>query len=294
MNNTKTLLIISLGLAITACSGSGSDGDESGSNSGYSGKTSPATVNDSNSSDVAAGVHAASKQAVEAEEGGGALRSLYAPNSAQDILIEQSLAHSRSVMQRDTTSGDYSSFCNGGGSASYELTTSQDGESGEFNYVYNNCTYTYGEYSITYDGSMYYKYDNAGDYWLWEYDLSVSSNYMGSYTLNSSYECIGGLGTGSCTVSENFSDNGVSYRVTDVSFSSTGSDFDFTAKIYHEDYGYVEIVATDLVLCDDGGFSTGSIVVTDSTSTEVLSLNYSGCNDPVVVTYNGTTFDIDQ
>lgn len=97
-----------------------------------------------------------------------------------------------------------------------------------------------------------------------------------------------------CTVSENFSSNGVSYRVTNVSFTSTGNEYDFTARIYHEDYGYVEIVATDLVLCDDGGFSSGSIVVTDSTSDEVLSLTYSGCDDPVVVVYQGSSYNVDQ
>ena len=293
MNTMKSLIVISMGILLAACGGGG-DGDGDSSSSGYSGKTSAATVDDSNNTAVAKGVHVASKQAVSTEEGGGALRSLFVPDSPRDILIEQSLSDSQSLLARNTTSGDYSQFCNGGGSASYTLTTSQNGESGEFTYNYNNCTYTYGEYSITYDGSMYYEYDNNGNYWLWEYDLTVSTNYMGSYTLTSSYECSGDLGLGSCTVSENFSDDGVSYRVTDVSFSSSGSDFDFTAKIYHEDYGYVEIVATDLVLCDNGGFSSGSIVVTDSSSTDVLTLTYSGCDAPVVVTYNGTTFNMNQ
>lgn len=292
MNTMKSMIVISMGILLAACGGGGSDGD--GDNSGYSGKTSAATVDDSNNTDVAKGVHVASKQAVSSEEGGSALRSLFMPDSPRDILIEQSLSDSQSLLARNTTNGDYSEFCNGGGSASYTLTTSQNGESGEFTYNYNNCTYTYGEYSITYDGSMYYEYDNSGNHWLWEYDLTVSTNYMGSYTLTSSYECSGDLGLGSCTVSENFSDNGVSYRVTDVSFSSSGSDFDFTAKVYHEDYGYVEIVATDLVLCDNGGFSSGSIVVTDSSSADVLSLTYSGCDAPVVVTYNGTTFNVNQ
>lgn len=293
MSTLKRSIVISMGLLAAACGGGGSSEGDGGS-SGYSGKTSAATVDDSNSSEVANGVHVASKQAVSSEEGGGALRSLFVLDSPRDILIEQSLADSQSLFARNTTSGDYSEFCNGGGSASYTLTTSQDGESGVFTYDYNNCTYTYGEYSITYDGTMYYEYDSNTSYWLWEYDLTVSTNYMGSYTLTSSYECTGDLGLGSCTVSENFSSGGVSYRVTDVSFSSTGSDYDFSAKIYHEDYGYVEVVASDLVLCDNGGFSSGSITVTDSSSTDVLTLSYSGCDDPVVVTYNGTTFNVNQ
>ena len=256
MNTMKSMIVISMGILLAACGGGSGDGD--GDSSGYSGKTSAATVDDSNNTAVAKGVHVASKQAVSTEEGGGALRSLFVPDSPRDILIEQSLSDSQSLLARNTTNGDYSEFCNGGGSASYTLTTSQNGESGEFTYNYNNCTYTYGEYSITYDGSMYYEYDNSGNYWLWEYDLTVSTNYMGSYTLTSSYECSGDL------------------------------------KIYHEDYGYVEIVATDLVLCDNGGFSSGSIVVTDSSSTDILTLTYSGCDDPVVVTYNGTTFNVNQ
>lgn len=77
MNTTKALIVISLGALMAACSGGGSDGDDNGP-SGYSGKTTPATVDDSNNLEVAAGVHVASKKAVSAEEGGGASRSLLA------------------------------------------------------------------------------------------------------------------------------------------------------------------------------------------------------------------------
>lgn len=296
MNTTKILIAMSLGLTIAACSGGGSDGDDNGGGSGssYSGKTTPATVDDSNNSEVASGVHIASKQAVKSEEGGGLLRSIKGSMNPRDILINSSIEHVNSNLLRDTGSGDYSSFCNGGGSASFEYTSSQDGMSGEYTYIFNNCTYTYDGYSVTYDGTMYWEFDSDAEYWLWEYDVDITSNYMESYSLNASYECSGGQMLENCTVSENFSNNGVSYRVTNVSFTSTGGQYDFTARIYHENYGYVDIVATDLVLCDDGGFSTGSIVVTDSTSSQVLSLNYSGCDDPVVVTYQGNTYNVDQ
>lgn len=294
MNTTKIMIAISLGLSIVACSGGSSDSDDTGGNSDYSGKTTPATVDDSNNSEVASGVHIASKQAVKSEEGGGLLRSINGSKNPRDILINSSIQHANSSQFRNTGSGDYSSFCNGGGSASFEYTSSQDGTSGEYTYIYNNCTYTFDGYSITYDGTMYWEFDSDAEYWLWEYDIDITSNYMESYSLNASYECTGGQMLENCTVSENFSNNGVSYRVTNVSYSSTGSQYDFTARIYHESYGYVDIEATGLVLCDDGGFSSGSIVVTDSTSNEVLSLTYSGCSDPVVVEYQGSTYNVDQ
>jgi hypothetical protein len=141
---------------------------------------------------------------------------------------------------------------------------------------------------------MYFEFDSVGEYWFWEYDIIVTSSDMDSYSLNASYECTGGQALSNCTVSENFSNNGVSYRVTNVTFTSSGSDYDFTARIYHENYGYVDIVASDLVYCDDGGFSNGSIVVTDSTSSEVLSLTYSGCDNSVVVVYEGNSYNVDQ
>lgn len=261
---------------------------------GY-GKTTPATVDDSNNSEVASGVHIASKQVVKSEEGGGILRSVSGPKNLRDILVESTLQHAQSIDLRNAESDAYSdAICNAGGSATIETNSSQDGQSGEYLYTYNNCSYSASGYSVTFNGTMYLEFNYETNYWLWEYNIDVTSSDSGSYSLNASYECTGSTDFSNCTVSENFSEGGVSYRTTNVTFTGTGSDYDFSARIYHEDYGYVDIEATGLVLCDDGGFSSGNIVVTDSSSTEVLSLTYSGCEDQVFVEYGASNYYVDQ
>jgi hypothetical protein len=297
-------LILFLSLVLTACGSDGSDGgDEPG---GYSGKTSAATVNDDNSDDIGTGVHIAAKKSIESEESGGLLRSSgQSPLPAiLEPLYENAEAglSARSVSRNVSGSEDNSDFCTSG-SASYEYNYADDFESGSASYSYNNCTYSYSfggtSQSITYNGSFSYEF--APGYWLWDYNLTVTSNYDGEtdqYTIKGTNECRGDGDTwdfADCTYSESYSEGGVSYRVSDVTFTSTGSSYDFTARVYHSDYGYVDVVATDLVYdCAGGGFSSGTITVSDSESNDVLSISYNGCDDPAVVTYQGATFNVSQ
>ncbi|NWO04425.1 MAG: hypothetical protein HLX50_01575 [Alteromonadaceae bacterium] len=54
--------------------------------------------------------------------------------------------------------------------------------------------------------------------------------------------------------------------------------------------GYVDYQASNLTLCENGyGFSTGSIRITDSTGSNVVTVNFSGCST-YTVTYQGVGY----
>ena len=197
---------------------------------------------------------------------------------------------------------DWSDFCDSG-SASYTYNYSDDYESGTMSFTYNNCTYSYSyagnNSSITYNGSYFYEFRPG--YWYWDYDLTVTSSFNGEtdqYSMRGTFECTGDDDSfwsyTDCTYSETYSEGGVTYRVSNLTFTSTGNSYSFTARVYHSEYGYVEVVATNLVYCVGGGFESGTITISDSDSAEVLSITYSGCDDPAVITYQGTTYLVDQ
>jgi len=90
-----------------------------------------------------------------------------------------------------------------------------------------------------------------------------------------------------CTYSEDFAaSNGTDYRVEDVVVTGNASSgYDMTARVYHEVYGYVDVVATGLTYCTDGtgNLATGNISVTDSNGLIVLEVEITSCNDCVVI-----------
>lgn len=308
LHNYILVLLLAAGLA--ACGSDDSDDGGNGGSGGYSGKTSAAKVNDENSQDIGTGVHIAAKKSVESEINGDNVGIGFSAGN-QSPLPEvlkpmhdnvQSILNVRSSARNTSGTVDYTEYFCTSGSASYTYDYSDDMERGTLSFTYNNCTYSYSygdtTSSYTYDGTYYYEFRPG--FWLWDYNLTISYSYNGEsdqYTMKGTMECTGDGETWTytdCSYSETYSEDGVTYRVSNLTFSSTGSSYSFTARIYHSDYGYVEVVATDLIYCVGGGFSNGTITVSDSESSDVLSISYSGCDAPAVITYQGTTYMVDQ
>lgn len=308
MRQLYYILAILIAFSLAAC---GSKDSDSGSSGGYSGKTSAAKVDDSNSEDIGTGVHIAAKKSVESEINGDNLGGIGFSGGSNAPLPEilqplqdnvQSILNVRSSARNTSGSVDFTEYFCTSGSASYTYNFSNNGDRGTMSFTYNNCTYSYsyGGYtsSTTYNGSYFYEFRPG--YWFWDYDLTVSSSYNGDsnqYTMRGTFECTGDDDYWTytdCTYSETYTEGGVTYRVSNLTFTSTGNSYSFTARVYHSDYGYVEVVATDLVYCVGGGFESGTITISDSESSDVLTITYSGCDDPAVVTYQGTTYMVDQ
>lgn len=291
---TNWLAIFMSALFLAACSGGG-DSDDGGDSSsgGYSGNTSAATVDDSNKDDVSTASRVGAEKAIESETAPGRNVGSGAPNEAVFILdqtvaaIEGRQSRTLGIESRQTVDLS-SSVCNSGGSAYYETDGSSNSSYGTFTIVYDNCSYTYGGETTTVDGTASWTNNEDGSF-TYVYDITVTYGSE-SYTVTGTYACDSSY---NCTYEDNFTQGGVSYKISNVSVSNNGSSYDVSVRVYHEDYGYVDIVGDDLVACDSGGFQSGTITVTDSSSTDVLSINFVSCTE-MTVTYNGSSQTVSQ
>lgn len=281
----KNHSIVALAAFVILVGCSGGD-DEGGGDSGYSGNTSAATVDDSNKGTAATAASVGATKAIDIETGSDA-SPFSASRDALNDLADRMAVQSRAMSSRATGSGTFGSeYCNGGGSISYSFDLDNSGY-GYYEYSYNNCSLSYGSFTFNYDGDMYYELKSDGSFY-YEYDLTYT--YDGeTYTLNATARCDSSY---NCTYEDNFTSGGVSYRVTNVSVSGSNSfGYSVDATVYHEDLGYVEIESTGLITCSSGGFSSGNIQVTDSTGSVVMEVDFNNDCSTATVTYQsvGTT-----
>jgi hypothetical protein len=289
-NIGKWILIGLTGLLLAACAGDGEGGSGSDDNS-YSGMTSSATVSADNKDAL---VVASSVGAGKAIETSAAPKKLTrSSNGAIEHILKISSdsisATNQTRMQTRATQDLTSSVCNSGGSASFTYDENNFTGYGTFTITYNNCSYSYGGVTSTVDGTAVWTNNEDGSL-SYEYDLTMTYGSE-TYTLTATYVCDA---SSNCSYTDDFSYSGVSYKVSDVSVSgNSSSGFDVSATVYHEDYGYIEIEATDLISCADGGFSSGTISVVDSTSAEVLSIVFVSCSE-MTVTYDSVSTSVAQ
>lgn len=277
------LLIFSAALTLlVGCGGGGGDSSGGGASS-YSGNTSAATVSESNRTSAAKTAAIGAEKAIEIEIGAEST-----PFSAARQAARSATSNIRSISQRTSGTYDDSDLCSSG-SASYYYNIADDGNSGTLDYDFNNCTLSYSyTYDVTYDGTVFYEFEADNSYY-YSYDLTVS--YGGeTYTLKSTIYCDSDY---NCSYEENFTSGGVSYRVSDTEVSYSYGTYDLTARVYHEDLGYITIEAENLSVCSGGGFDSGTIEVTDSTGSVVMSVVFDSCTT-MTVTYNGVATTVDQ
>ncbi len=278
---TWTLMILSA-FILVACGG-GSGGGSGGESA------SAATVDGENKTEVAEAAKIGSEKAIE---GSAAPRSLVQFSQNESLsynLMKDTVSFvSHGAMTRDTV--DLSEYvCPDGGAAVYE-TSGQSSEYGSFTVVYTDCTYSYGSETTVIDGTATWTTNEDGSF-SYEYDLTTT--YAGETTsITGTYSCDAEY---NCSYQDNFVEGGTSYSISNVSVSGNNSSgFNVSARVSHEDYGYVDIEATGLLLCSGGGFSSGTILVTDSSGSEVLRIDFEQNCTQMTVTFDGVAETVSQ
>lgn len=279
MRISKWVLVMFSAFVLAACGGGGSGGG---------GSTSAATVDGDNKTEVANTAKIGSEKAIEGSAAPRSLARTMNSESLSYVLMKDTVSFvNRGAMARDTV--DLSStVCPDGGSAIYE-TTGQSSQYGSFTVVYDDCVYSYGSESTTIDGTATWTTNEDGSF-SYEYDLMTT--YAGeTTTITGTYSCDAEF---NCSYEDNFVEGGTSYSVSNVSVSGNNSSgFSVSARVSHEDYGYIDIEATGLILCSGGGFEAGTISVTDSSGSSVLQIDFVSCTE-MTVTFDGVAETVSQ
>lgn len=284
MKISKWLFVIFTAFVLAACGGGGggSGGDDDTS-------TSAATVDGNNKTEVAKTAKIGSEKAIEGSSAPRTLtRALGSDSLSYSLMMDTVSFLKHGAMSRETV--DLSAqVCPGGGSAIYETTGGQNAQTGSATVVYDNCEYSYGSETTVINGTATWTF-NEDNSFSYEYDLTTT--YAGeTTTITGTYSC---NAEGSCSYEDNFVEGGTSYSVSNVSVSGNNSSgFSVSARVSHEDYGYIDIEATGLILCPGGGFETGTISVADSSGSAVLQIDFINCNE-MTVTYEGVAETVSQ
>jgi len=283
MKVLKWTTVILSAFILAACGG--------GSGGGSGGEPAPAsaaTVDGENKTEVAQSAKIGSEKAIESS---AAPRSLVMfsqnENLAYNLMKDTVSFVSHGAMTRDTV--DLSEYvCPDGGTAVYE-TSGQSSQYGSFTVVYTNCTYSYGSETTVIDGTATWTTNEDGSF---SYEYNLTTTYAGeTTTITGTYSCDSEF---NCSYQDNFVEGGTSHSISNVSVSGNNSSgFNVSARVSHEDYGYIDIEATGLILCSGGGFESGNISVTDSSGSIVLQIDFVSCSE-MTVTFDGVAETVPQ
>lgn len=125
-------------------------------------------------------------------------------------------------------------------------------------------------------------------------DFDYAGTYAGeTYRSKGNVSCTGEF-LDNCTYSSTFNGtNGKAYRISGVSVTGDHySGYNISARVYDGDRGYVEFQGTGLIPCSGGGFSSGTVIFSDSDG-EVVTVTYSTCGE-YTVTYKGSSVLVTQ
>ncbi|MCH8552350.1 MAG: hypothetical protein LAT62_10465 [Natronospirillum sp.] len=297
MTNTKqyfTAGLLTFLVTLAGCNDDNGNGGDS-SDSSYSGSTEAATVDQDNGEAIARGTVTAAQRAIGTDSAQDA--APFTPNShdmtTSTNVMEDILNHT-GLLPEDadfSARSGQDAICDAGGSVDFDTSQSPGGNDpeGEMTITYDNCSINTPDGVANIDGVIDFEWTETD----WAFRYNVTYSYRGeTYNLNSTFSC-SDIGTAdlSCNLSETYSDNGTEYQITD-SFvvENTNGDYDVDAKLYHEEHGYVTFESTGLQLCSGGGFSHGTVEVTDSSDDVVLTLEFNQDCETMVATYDdGTT-----
>lgn len=313
MKNKTATSASALALCLIILAGCNNDSDAgsgpgTGSGSGsapnieYTGATGPANINPTNANELALGTVEATSRAIAGDSAQNVSPlSLNDPAALSQpelsALINRSLAWLGVGPEADTTAPFARSShqgsvypCPGGGSITWGSNDlAQQSESGSYEIRYNDCTVTEGNMTTTMDGTLYYEWD--GSNFTYVYDLAITENGV-TQVYNSTFTC-DDMG---CTSFEVYNIGGTQYKAENVSVIDTTNGYNVSMQLYHEDYGYFQVDATNLVPCDSGGgFQSGNVVITDETDDETVDIVFSGCGaNSMTATYQGVAQVFDQ
>lgn len=289
----KQLLIstcISASLFVTGCGGGGGDNSDNNSGGGitlgttYSGLTSPATATDDNAEELAVAAVEGSIRAAAAIDNPLAIETHAAP-SAQNLLLDVLLQQ-----EIDSVTGA-TEVENGSCGGSFTLITPDMMMSnGVYHASYTLNDYCIGGHGISaiFNGHATIQMQMAGGEMVRNITMmNITYTYYGlNETFTTVYtgtiDCSYSGDNETCTEYDNFNGvNGHTYRIEHAS----GNRNNLSVRVYDAQLGYIGIEATNLgYACNNGNFSSGSIAITDSTGTEVISLSFPNCNE-MVLTY---------
>ena len=81
---------------------------------------------------------------------------------------------------------------------------------------------------------------------------------------------------------------GIEYRISDLVIEGDAwTGYNISARVYHGNYGYININASDITFCDNGAISTGEILAEDQVG-NTLSINFNNCDEYSLI-YDGVT-----
>lgn len=275
-----TAFFMSAMLALAGCGGSGSSGDDVKSPPPTKVfNQDPGTIQ--NESDAKGSAEAAQQTAEQAiREDGTDLGSIpvsvgVTQNSMSEYLLENALSTIDIMASASGYTTRVDDTCGNG----YATVSGPDGggAGGVTKVVYND----FCSGGATING--YYTFDFSdgnGTAFTATFDYTIREG-------GETYHASGTCNQNGCS-SNYVGTNGETYRVENVSVTDSGSGYSVSARVYDGDFGYVDYVASNLVLCGapDYGFQSGSIVITDSSNTEIVTVVFSDCSS-YTVAYNG-------
>lgn len=269
-------------LALSGCGGSSDSGNGSGGNGNDGGGVSfnedQATISDKNDAkESAVAAQQTAEQAINEEDSGigGDIGSTPASFDASGQLQSEQLLNN-ALEVADSAALPAAAKQTVAGPCGGEATVDTETGSGNVSINYDNwCSDGYifnGDYSTNGPGGTL------------NYDITVTGNGVNYHLVCNQNGCTNDyVGT-----------NGETYRTSDVSVSGDNSNgYNVNARVYSGDLGYVDYEATNLVMCGapDYGFQSGTITITDSTGSSVVSVSFSDCSSYTVF-YEGDSFTV--
>jgi hypothetical protein len=278
-------------LLLQACGGGGGGGETRGSYTTYSGLTTEARVETTNSEDLSTAAASGALQGVAANSASSAF-SRPTP-SLENKLLEIAPKISKWIVQSKLhyaakTTNVTGDFCDEGGTAIAD--TNDAGTIGTI--TFSNCGISDDNGgALVLNGTVDYNYTASTDSIVATFHVTVT--YGGeSSAINMTLSCVDTTSASpTCSASVDYVglDNRV-YRIKDIQVSgSAASGFYVSATVYDPDHGYVQMTTNTPITfeCDNGVPGTGAVTLTgsDSTSATITFVNCSEFN----VTIDGLT-----
>lgn len=307
MKSLSFLSVVTFSLILAACGGGGGGGSSSSApDPGFSGNTSRATVDDTNAEGLSRGVvQSASRVEVYDQSSLGGLRAANTEGLDIHIIAEDATdSFVDELVYRYGNEGlaariDTTIDCDISGTARLIFPTLTQGQpvpqTGSGTLIYNDCSdFDFPNEAI--DGTVdigWNGFDETRGFQNFTVTINVTVTIAGrgSQRVVGTITCsnFGATCTSSIPLEDFTGEDGTDYRVENVEVTGNASSgYNMTARVYHETYGYVDIVATGLILCSNGNIQAGSIQVTDATGGVVLTVSFSNCDD-YTVTFDGVS-----
>lgn len=304
--------------SLVACGGSGSDGSTDNVGGGstpadttpsYTGSRNAAVLSSSNTEDLAGAAVEAIKSA-EAENARGSLPSVPA-SVVTSAGISRSLGESSTnynALQSQSYSGScggtmvvsatetvatvaFNDYCDSGLEidGTYLLNSTTAGNVTTTVVTYQGVTIQESDSTVVSSGTFTTIYNAQSG--AFEYEMDMTLTVDGEVIrLVESERCDAQF---NCTSVATYTVDGETYEAENVTFESTASGSNVSARIYDADEGYFEMEAENITYCDNGNIKTGSITLSDDSSNQI-DVTFDGDCENMTVTIGGVAETVAQ